>query len=50
MGKVDYTLENMLKCTCGKCPVQSDNACFKERTEKYRNGSKRFGHSFPVKT
>ncbi|AEG17902.1 DUF2769 domain-containing protein [Methanobacterium paludis] len=34
MGKVDYTLENMLKCTCGKCPVQSYNACFKERTGK----------------
>ena len=34
MVKVDYNLENMLKCICCKCEVQTRSACAKERTDK----------------
>ena len=31
MGKVDYTMENMMRCICGTCPVQSKSNCAKEK-------------------
>ena len=34
MVKVDYNLENMLKCICCKCDVQTRSDCAKDRTEK----------------
>ena len=34
MVKVDYNLENMLKCICCKCEVQTQSKCAKDRTEK----------------
>ena len=34
MVVVDYNLENMLKCICCKCGVQTRSICAKERTKK----------------
>ncbi len=34
MVKVDYNLDNMLKCICCKCKVQTGSDCAKERTDK----------------
>ncbi len=34
MAKVDYNLENMLKCICCKCEVQTRSSCAKSRTNK----------------
>ena len=34
MVKVDYNLENMLKCICCKCDVQTRSDCARERTGK----------------
>ena len=34
MVMVDYNLENMLKCICCKCGVQTRSICAKERTKK----------------
>ena len=31
--KVDYNLENMLKCICCKCEVQTQSKCAKDRTK-----------------
>ena len=30
MLKIDFNLENMEKCLCGKCPVQSKSSCVKD--------------------
>ena len=32
--QVEYSLENMLKCVCCKCEVQTHSKCARERTEK----------------
>ncbi len=32
--KVGYNLENMLKCICCKCEVQTQSRCAKDRTGK----------------
>ena len=32
--KVDYNLENMLKCICCKCEVQTQSKCAKDRTKR----------------
>jgi hypothetical protein len=32
--KVDYNLENMLKCICCKCEIQTYSKCAKDRTER----------------
>ena len=34
MVMVDYNLENMLKCICCKCGVQTRSICAKEKTKK----------------
>ena len=34
MVKVDYNLENMLKCICCKCDVQTRSDCAREKTGK----------------
>lgn len=31
MAKVDYTMENVERCQCGKCPVYRSSACAKEK-------------------
>jgi hypothetical protein len=33
MAKVEYSKENVEKCWCGSCPVQSHSACAKELYE-----------------
>jgi len=32
--KVGYNLENMLKCICCKCEVQTQSSCATDRTQK----------------
>ena len=32
--KVDYNLENMLKCICCKCEVQTRSKCANDRTKR----------------
>ena len=34
MTTVDYNLDNMLKCICCKCKVQTKSICAKIKTEK----------------
>jgi hypothetical protein len=34
MPRVDYNLENMLKCVCCKCEVQTKSICAKEKTRE----------------
>ena len=34
MSRVDYSLENMLKCICCKCQVQTSSICAKEKTRR----------------
>jgi len=31
MSKVDYNMENMMRCLCGSCPVQSKSDCAKKK-------------------
>ena len=31
MLKIDFNLENMEKCLCAKCPVQSNNSCVNDQ-------------------
>jgi hypothetical protein len=42
-SKVPYTVENMMKCMCGKCPVQADSKCakdkFKDMGDKMKNAA-----------
>ena len=34
MAKVDYNLDNMIKCICCKCKVQTKSICAKNKTKK----------------
>ena len=48
MVKVDYNLENMLKCICCKCDVQTRSDCAKERTIRFKKSKPKDWKQFPV--
>jgi hypothetical protein len=31
MGKIDFSMENIKKCLCSKCPVQIESQCVKDK-------------------
>jgi hypothetical protein len=48
MAKVEYNLENMLKCICCKCDVQTSSICAKERTKKIQKIEAKGIEAIPV--
>jgi hypothetical protein len=46
--KVDYNLENMLKCICCKCEVQTRSKCANDRTNKIQKIEAKGLEAIPV--
>ena len=46
--QVDYNLENMLKCICCKCEVQTHSKCAKNRTERIQKIEAKGLEAIPV--
>jgi len=44
MLKIDFNLENMEKCLCSECPVQSKNSCVKDHLKMIEE----VGHSVDI--
>jgi Protein of unknown function (DUF2769) len=48
MVKVDYNLENMLKCICCKCQVQTQSSCAREKTKIIQKVEARGLEAIPI--
>jgi hypothetical protein len=44
-AKVLYTVSNIEKCMCSKCPVQADSVCAQEKFGSLKNETKSSGKS-----
>lgn len=38
MASVEFTKDNVMKCICGKCPVQAESACIADKSGKLMAG------------